>query len=99
RLPEDHDGTLRPFVPRPFPWIGGYRVFLGLLGVVWLGGIVGFVMVNRHKPEAIQPILAGPQPSLAERLRPFVEAAAGGKLSVEGKAELERLLIAYWRER
>jgi hypothetical protein len=45
-------------------------------------------------PEAVIPPL-----SLAERMRPLVEAAAAGHLSVEGQAQLERCLIGYWREK
>ena len=45
------------------------------------------------------PVVVVPPPSFAERLRPLVEQAAAGKLTVEGQANLERLLMGYWRER
>ena len=98
-LPEDHNGQLQPFAPGRFPFIGGYRVFLGFLGVLWLGGLLAFVLVGRKKA-VVEPVApTAPQVSLADRLRPLVEAAAEGRLSTEGRAQLERLLLAYWRER
>ena len=45
------------------------------------------------------PVVVIPPPSFAERLRPLVEEAAAGKLTVEGQANLERLLMGYWREK
>ncbi|MEO6593187.1 MAG: hypothetical protein ABIP94_00370, partial [Planctomycetota bacterium] len=39
------------------------------------------------------------KPSLADRLRPLVEAVAAGRADDAGKAELERLLLAFWRAR
>jgi hypothetical protein len=98
-LPEDHDGRLNAYVARPFPFIGGYRVFLCLLGLVWAGGIVAFVMSYRKKRVVAGPVVVAAGPSLAERMRPLVEAAAMGNLSTEGQAQLERLLTGYWREK
>jgi hypothetical protein len=98
-LPENHDGQLNAYLPRPFPWIGGYRLFLVLLGVVWAGGIAGFAVAFRRKRVVVvAPPLPVP-PSFAERLRPLVEAAAAGKLSADGQAHLERLMMGYWREK
>jgi hypothetical protein len=37
--------------------------------------------------------------SLADRLKPLVNAAVAGTLSKGQHAELERLLIGYWRKR
>ena len=37
--------------------------------------------------------------TLADRLRPLVDAAVAGALSAGQHAELERLLIGYWRRR
>lgn len=98
-LPEKHDGSLQPYTPRRFPFIGGYRMFLGFLGVLWLGGMLAFVLAGRKKAVVEQVAPAAPQVSLADRLRPLVQAAADGGLSTDGKAQLERLLFAYWRER
>lgn len=98
-LPEEHDGKLNNYVPRPFPFVGGYRALLVLLGVAWVGGIGVYVFLSRKKRVFIAPVAVAPGPSLAERLRPLVEEAAAGRLSVEGQAHLERLLMGYWREK
>jgi hypothetical protein len=98
-LPENHDGQLNAYVPRPFPFIGGYRAFLALLGLLWAGGIAAFVISYRKKRVLVVPTATVPEPSLADRMRPLVEAAAAGTLSVDGQAQLERLLMGYWREK
>jgi len=98
-LPDDHDGRLNAYVPRRFPFVGGYRAALVALGAVWVGGIVAYVFLSRKKPVIVAPIAVAPEPSFAERLRPLVEEAAAGRLTVEGQAMLERLLMGYWREK
>jgi hypothetical protein len=98
-LPEDHDGKLNAYVPRLFPFIGGYRVALIVLSLIWVGGTVAYILLSRKKRAVESVALVTPEPSFAERLRPLVEEAAAGKLSVEGQAALERLLLGYWREK
>ena len=98
-LPENHDGQLNAYVSRPFPWIGGYRVLLAVIALLWVGGIVAFAYAFRKKRVIETPPIVMPQPSFAERLCPLVEAAAAGRLSADGKAQLERLLMGYWREK
>ncbi len=98
-LPSEHDGQLNAHFPRPFPFIGGYRVALVTLGVLWVGGLVAFAVAGRRKRAPVTAAVAEPEPTFAERLRPLVEAAAMGQLSLEGQANLERLLMGYWRDR
>jgi hypothetical protein len=98
-LPDDHDGKLNAYVPRRFPFIGGYRVALATLGVLWLGGIGACILFSRKKRVVASPPVVALEPSFAERLRPLVEEAAAGRLTVEGQAHLERLLMGFWRER
>jgi hypothetical protein len=97
-LPPDHLGELASYVPQPFPWIGGYRILLWILAAIWVLGLALFIWLGRSKkstPLAPEP----PAPTYAERLRPFIEAAAKGNLSTQEQAELERLLTGYWRDR
>ncbi len=98
-LPDDHDGQLNAYITRPFPFVGGYRVFLGALAVLWVAGFVAYRFATRKKVVVTAPVAAVPEPTFAERLRPLVEAAAAGPLSTADKAALERLLMAYWRDR
>jgi hypothetical protein len=98
-LPEDHDGSLTSYVPGVMPWFGGYRTVLVALGVVWVLGWIALAWFGRRRRKVEIVAEAPPPPSFAERLRPYVEAAADGTINPTGKAELERLLTAYWRDR
>lgn len=77
-----------------------YRLAVVALAAAWLG-IPIFVLVRkwiraRPLPPAPPPT---PAPSLADQLRPLVEAAMKGEMSVSQQAALELLLLAYWSER
>lgn len=96
-LPPDYDGELNGYVPRPFPWFGGYRMLLGGLAVLWVLGLLAFAWFGRRRKSAEVVEILPPPPSYAERMRPFVEAAAAGTLTASGQAELERLMTGYWR--
>ncbi len=98
-LPPTFQGELNPFSPRPFPTLGGYRMVLGGLAVLWLCGLPALIWLGRKKKAVLVEEAVIPTPSYAERIRPFVEAAAAGSLTASGQAELERLLTGYWREK
>ncbi len=79
---------------------GGYRLSACLIGLIWIGiPIVVLVRraMNRKTIEA--PPAVQKTPTFAERLKPLVEAAVAGKLSIREKGQLELLLLHYWRER
>lgn len=98
-LPEDHDGQLERMSAAPFPFIGGYRIFLGFLGLLWVAGIVMFIRSYRKKKVVAVETIVVPEPGFAERIRPLVESAAAGTISLEEKTLLERLLMGFWREK
>ena len=98
-LPPTFQGELNPFSAKPFPMLGGYRMILGGLAVLWLCGLPALIWLGRKKKALIMEDPVMPTPSYAERIRPFVEAAAAGNLTASGQAELERLLTGYWREK
>ncbi len=80
------------------PYLGGYRLLIGVAGFVWIAGLAAILLVGRRKTiskdsHATQPL------TLADRLRPLVESAQRGTLGPGQHAELERLLIGYWRRR
>ena len=98
-LPQNHDGALNSYIPQPFPWFGGYRIFLAGLAGLWILGLCAFFWFGRkRKPQVVDEIIPA-TPSYAERMRPMVEAAAAGRLDAAGQAELERLMTGYWREK
>ena len=98
-LPENHDGMLTPHQPSKLPWFGGYRLALAVGGLVWIAGWVVLYRWGRGRTlvEAAPPLPAAP--GFAERMRPYLERAAAGTLDTAGQAELERLLLSFWRDR
>lgn len=80
------------------PWLGGYRLVLGLAGSLWFAGLVAILVLGRRKRSDLAAVEAR-RTTLADRLAPLVDAARDGTLSQVQSAELERLLIGYWRRR
>jgi len=80
------------------PALGGYKRLLALGGVVW-GAVLIALLIGRRGREAIDEGLPATSQTAADRLRPLVEAAIQGDLGHTEKAELERVLLGYWRER
>ncbi len=98
-LPENDPGKLRDmyFAPRraPVP----YFTWISLLTVLWVeAGVWAF-----RRPARVQaPVTREPEErprTMAEVLGPLLRAAASGRLDVEGKARLERLLLRFWSAR
>jgi hypothetical protein len=83
---------------RHLPWLGGYRLLLGLAGGVWIAGLAAILFWGRRRKAAGATADARPL-TLAERLRPLVQKARTGELTLGQRAELERTLLAYWRTR
>jgi hypothetical protein len=80
------------------PWLGGYRLWLVVGGIVWGLGLLAILLVGRKRRWA--KTASSNQPvTMAERLRPYVEAARTGSLSASERAELERLLLTFWQRR
>jgi hypothetical protein len=98
-LPEKHQGELVQQAVGRLPFLGGYKMTLLVVGVLWA---VVFVLLwtvgKKRRPTAPAPVRVEP-PTLAERLQPLVQRAAQGKLSRDELAQLERLLLSHWRER
>ena len=98
-LPPNFQGQLNRLSTKPFPALGGYRMMLGGLAVLWLCGLPALIWLGRKKKVAAVEEVIAPAPTYAERMRPFVEAAAAGELTASGQAQLERLMTGYWREK
>ena len=99
-LPLDHDGSLQiSQAPGP-PRLGGYRLLM--LGGISLWCIPVLIAIGRRlmRRSKVQVQAAAPMPpTLADQLRPLVHVIIEGKATLAEKARLERLLIAFWRER
>jgi hypothetical protein len=83
---------------RPTPALGGYRLLLIAAGIAWGIGLLAILLVGRRKKSVAQGALARPV-TVADRLRPLVEKAVAGRLTHGEEAELERMLLAFWRRR
>jgi hypothetical protein len=98
-LPEAHQGELIETEGSGAPRLGGYRIALIVIGMLWLIPPTWWV-IRRLTRSAPPPPPQPAQPAtLADQLRPLVEAAIAGTLSTSERAQLELLLLAYWRER
>jgi hypothetical protein len=87
-----------PLEVKAAPALGGYRTALLVGGILWCGGLAAILFVGRRKKQ--QQRAAAKRPlTLADRLRPLVEQAMAGTLTPVHRAELERTLLAFWRER
>lgn len=84
-----------PLVSKTTPRVGGYKTWLIIGGLLWLIGLLAILLVGRNKLSPEQE--AAKRVSLAERMRPLVEEAMRGELPGEKQAELERMLLTYWR--
>jgi hypothetical protein len=82
----------------PAPRLGGYRWLLALAGSLWCAGLAAILLLGRRRRMQIDDATSRPL-TLADRLSPLVTSAVEGTLSGGQHAELERLLIGYWRRR
>lgn len=81
------------------PSLGGYRALLIALGIAWSLGVLAFLWKGQQRKARTKIIQPSRPSTLADRLRPLVEQAMAGTLGEGKQAELERLLIGYWRRR
>lgn len=82
------------------PAVGGYRRTLIIGSVLWLVGLM-VLLVFRHRgsPRSAPRRTVSRPVTLADRLRPVVEEALAGRIDARQLADLERMLLAYWRQR
>lgn len=80
------------------PRIGGYQMWMTLIFLLWGVGVFLIVFVRRKSGTAGEESQQ-PPPSLSDRLQPMVERAIAGELTQSQMAELEMMLVAFWRKR
>lgn len=81
-----------------FGRVGGYFRMVVLGAFLWVGVLLAMIFLAREKKEAEVEHVAK-KLSLADRLRPSIEAAISGNLPAAKHAELERMLFAFWQKR
>jgi hypothetical protein len=84
-------------LPKAPQRLDGYTTMQIVAGVLWGSGLLAILFVGRRFRRREPP--PPPKATLADRLRPLVEAVAKGDADTGAKAELERLLVAFWRLR
>ena len=79
------------------PRLGGYRILIIVALTLWLVVLIGLIFYRPRKSSAVvdevKPL------SLAELLQPRLQKASQQQLSQHEFAELERMLIGFWRRR
>ncbi len=83
--------------PAPSERLDGYSAMQVAAGVLWAAGLLAILFVGRRYRR--KTVAAASKPTLADRLRPLVESVANGSADTAAKAELERLMVAFWRAR
>ena len=97
-LPPKHDGLLLPTAASPWKRLGGYHVVAVMATTLWVLLLVPILLRPRPAEGPVAEV-PPPPPTLADRLRPLLDRAAAGTLDVDGKAQVERLLLGHWRQR
>jgi hypothetical protein len=97
-LPPNHSGHLASRGEPGFPAMGGYRRLLMVLGIAWVAILIPLWLSGRKTVMISEEDSTAPL-TTADRLRPLIAQATSGKISDDEKAQLERLLLAHWRER
>lgn len=99
-LPLADTGELRSAGEWSLPALGGYRWTLIGLGALWsvpLALVVFRALTRRRRiPPSAQ---THAPPTLADQLRPLVARSLAEDATTADRAALERVLIAFWRDR
>ncbi len=78
---------------------GGYRLALGAVVLAWLAVPLWVIYRKVTAKQPIEVIDTAPVAvPLIDQIRPLVQAATRGELSIADQARLELLLLHYWRE-
>ncbi len=96
-LPAGPPTRLPDFVAE-LPELGGYRTLLTVFGALWVVGLVGILFWRRPKPVAT-PAEAEKDVPPVEKLRRLVTQASSGSITPDERAQLDRLVLGFWRER
>ena len=81
------------------PSFGGYSTALWIFGSLWVLGTLVWFFSSRRDAALVRAATGAPAPSIAELLAPLVERGMAGELPTEDQAQLELMLIAFWRKR
>lgn len=100
QLPDNHGSDLFSVPAPPFRLESHYRTIFAVLAAAWAS--VPIVVLVRRRLRRVPPpiVISQPPPlTLADLLRPLVEAAMKDGLSIREQGRLELLLLHVWRDR
>lgn len=83
---------------RRAPSVGGYRMWLIAGTILWIAGLAAILLIGRQR-KTTEASKSEKPVSVVDCLRPLLDRALQGQLTIEEQAELERLLVDYWRHR
>lgn len=98
-LPAEHGGHLVQPSATPLQKLGGYKALMWTGIGLWVLCGVPLILSRRQRRKQTSTVEHIAPPTIIDQLRPLVELARAGKLTIDGKARIERLLLAHWRER
>ncbi|MEZ6003968.1 MAG: hypothetical protein R3F33_07245 [Planctomycetota bacterium] len=78
---------------------GGYKNRMILAGILWIIGLIMILYLGRQTKRRAERAENAPPPTVAQLLRPLLEKAHAGDLPDRERADLERLLLRFWRDR
>jgi hypothetical protein len=99
QLPPNHGTDVYGIPDPPFTLIGWYREFLIITAIAWIA-IPILILIRRalrRRPPVVAPVSV-PAPSLADELRPLLEAAKARAMTITERGRLELLLYRFWKE-
>ena len=98
-LPPGHGTSLYEIDDPVVRALGGYRAVLFSFALLWaLVPVIWFVIRwFARRPLPTMPIVAAP--TLSDRLRPLIQRARDGLLTVDDQSRLEMLLYVFWQRR
>jgi hypothetical protein len=96
-LPEDYSGELYATPPAPIDLHTRYKYYMGAAWIAW-GSLLVPLAWWGHKRRR-RKVREAPPPSLVERVRTLLRQATEANLTIEEKADLEALLLAFWSQK
>lgn len=96
-LPDDYSGELYTTPTSPIDLHTRYKYYMGAAWIAW-GSLLVPLAWWGHKRRR-RKVRTAPPPSLVERVRTLLRQATEANLTIEEKADLEALLLAFWSQK
>ncbi|GAB5402404.1 MAG: hypothetical protein Aurels2KO_06350 [Aureliella sp.] len=99
QLPPDHGTSLYEIDDPTLQAPSGYRAALILFGVLWAAVPITWGIIRWRSREPIQEETPERIPTLSDHLRPLVQRASQGQMTVKEQSRLELLIYTFWQRR